>query len=421
MAVKKTNSVSIIQVSEVEAEKTAWSLSSSNGSESDVPLVKEETESSVGYIVLRLTVCSLCGIFFGIAMEKSRVFEPQSIRGQMVFEMFIMLKMFLSAVATGQLGLVVLSVLPPTKEKFNRALKAYLGCFFEKSLLTSAIGAFVLGAGMTISGACPGMVLIQIGTWVPNAIFTLLGCLIGALIYGMLAPWIQRLTRPKKPLQTQSVPETLKVPFFVVALPMVLVLAVIVFLNEYFWPWTKDVAKLNRTNPSSSNVITAVSWTPYASGMIIGFIQIPLVLAVSDTLGGSSAYATIVSQWVVTEKLQKLFPYLANKRCGVGNWWQVFLVCGAVIGGLVSAISSSTLSSSHGIQAHAAFFGGFIMIFGARFASGCTSGHGISGMGLLVWMSFVAVPAMFGGGIAVAFAMQAAGALDNYVTKTGGI
>lgn len=49
------------------------------------------------------------------------------------------------------------------------------------------------------------------------------------------------------------------------------------------------------------------------------------------------------------------------------------------------------------------------------------SGHGISGMGLLVWMSFVAVPAMFGGGIAVAFAMQAAGALDNYVTKTGGI
>lgn len=48
------------------------------------------------------------------------------------------------------------------------------------------------------------------------------------------------------------------------------------------------------------------------------------------------------------------------------------MVSGAVIGGLVSAISSSTLSSSHGVQAHTAFLGGFVMVFGARFASGCT-------------------------------------------------
>ena len=42
------------------------------------------------------------------------------------------------------------------------------------------------------------------------------------------------------------------------------------------------------------------------------------------------------------------------------------------------------------------------------------SGHGLSGMGLLFWMSFLAVPAMFGGGIVTAFAMDATGALEDY-------
>ena len=40
-------------------------------------------------------------------------------------------------------------------------------------------------------------------------------------------------------------------------------------------------------------------------------------------------------------------------------------------------------------------------------------------MGLLAWLSFIAVPFMFAGGIVTAFAMQATGALDDYVSSTG--
>ncbi len=46
-------------------------------------------------------------------------------------------------------------------------------------------------------------------------------------------------------------------------------------------------------------------------------------MTVSDTLGGSSSYQTIVSQWVLGQKLTEMFPYLAKFRCGIGNWWQV--------------------------------------------------------------------------------------------------
>ena len=49
-----------------------------------------------------------------------------------------------------------------------------------------------------------------------------------------------------------------------------------------------------------------------------------------------------------------------------------------------------------------AFIAGFLMLFGARLADGCTSGHGLSGTAQLAVGSMVAVAAMFAGGIATA-------------------
>lgn len=420
---KKSTAMSIVEVATVDSETSNLSndnnnklVLNSNGEEK-----KKHTSCFTAGGVGKLIVSAICGLCFGFILEKARVFEPKAIREQFVFEMFIMLKTFLAAVAAAQLCFAMLSVIPPMKGKFEQAVEEYTSCFQEKSLLTSAFGAFVLGVGMALSGSCPAMVLVQVGTWVPNAIFSLLGCLLGALVYGMIAPILHRITRPKKQLKNHSVGATFKLPFIALALPMALALAVVVFLLEWFWPWTKDTKDLGKSNLTFDNVFTVVSWPPYASGILLGLIELPIVIFVQDTIGGSSAYVTVVSQWVVTEKLQEYFPYLASKRQGVGNWWQVFLVSGAVIGGLISASASDTLAKAYGVPVYMGFIGGFLMIFGARFAGGCTSGHGISGMGLLIWMSFIAVPFMFGGAIATGFAMQATGALDTYVTYTGAI
>ena len=48
------------------------------------------------------------GIVFGFALEKSRVFEPGMIVGQMQLRNFIMLKVFLTAIATGAVVLAAL-------------------------------------------------------------------------------------------------------------------------------------------------------------------------------------------------------------------------------------------------------------------------------------------------------------------------
>lgn len=48
-----------------------------------------------------------------------------------------------------------------------------------------------------------------------------------------------------------------------------------------------------------------------------------------------------------------------------------------------------------GLSPTEAFAGGFLMLFGSRVGSGCTSGHGISGAGSLHTKSFIAIVTMF--------------------------
>ncbi|XP_071098714.1 thiosulfate transporter TsuA-like [Haliotis cracherodii] len=372
--------------------------------------------NSSSRVLLQIIVSAICGFLFGVALEKARVFEPESIRLQMVFEKWIMLKMFLAAVASGQLFLAILSVVPHTKYRFEQASSEFVQCFADKGLLTSSVGPLILGAGMTLGGACPGMVLIQVGAWVPNAIFTLLGALIGALLYGLVATTVTRITRPNNPFKFHQIHTKLNKPYIMFALPMAVMLGVVVFLLEFYIPYQQDV---KRPEKLSYNIIKTIAWPPYVSGIIVGVLQMPVVLVLGDTIGGSTSYVTITSQWVVSKTLQKKLPYMAAKRTGIGNWWQVIYVCCAIIGGLVSAVTSHSLASIQGVGVLEGFFGGMLMLLGARLAAGCTSGHGLSGMGMLAWLSFIAVPFMFGGAIATAFIMRAVnGSLDRYVWTT---
>ena len=84
------------------------------------------------------------GIVFGFALEKSRVFEPGMIVGQMQMKNFIMLKVFLTAVATGAVVLAALNGFGYVKLSPKPALYS-----------ADILGGLILGAGITRAGACP--------------------------------------------------------------------------------------------------------------------------------------------------------------------------------------------------------------------------------------------------------------------------
>lgn len=158
------------------------------------------------------------------------------------------------------------------------------------------------------------------------------------------------------------------------------------------------------------------AWSPYVAGAVIGLLQIPTFLLMDTALGASSSYVTVAAQIasVVDSRVGDV-KYLASHMWGAKNWWQVAVVVGIAIGAFISmrlsgarrksispvwsrAMGTSTLSA----RAPIAFLAGFIMLFGARIAGGCTSGHGISGIAQLSVGSTIAVAAMFAGGIMMA-------------------
>jgi uncharacterized membrane protein YedE/YeeE len=123
----------------------------------------------------------LMGVVFGFALEKSRVFEPGIIVGQMQLRNWIMLKVFLSAVATGAVVLACLNGFGFVKLQPKAALYA-----------ADIVGGLILGAGIALAGACPGTTLAQIGVGYRDAIFTLLGGLSGAVAFSYAQPWLAR-------------------------------------------------------------------------------------------------------------------------------------------------------------------------------------------------------------------------------------
>jgi uncharacterized membrane protein YedE/YeeE len=164
-------------------------------------------------------------------------------------------------------------------------------------------------------------------------------------------------------------------------------------------------------------MLSQKAWSPYVAGIVIGLLQIPAFLIIETALGASSSYVTIgglIASWLDPAALK--IGYVARHVAINGkNWWQVALVGGVALGAFlsmkmsgagrhaISPIWQRALGSASPAKRYAvAFFGGFIMLFGARIADGCTSGHGLSGMAQLAVGSTVAVAAMFIGGIATA-------------------
>lgn len=349
-------------------------------------------------------VVAVTGLFFGFVFEKSRVYEPSVIVNQMLFREFAMLKMFFCAVAGSMVSLACISYLRP--KAFARVRRGW-GCAADSlPLFRSALpGAFLLGSGMTLSGACPGMVLVQIGAGVSTSWATWLGCMAGAAANHLVpffscSEWFSEGYK----LPFKFVDERLRMGYAKIAVPMGLMMAVMAGLLELIASWDTEL----RTNKAGCSGFDCLLWPPQVSGICIGLCQLPLVLGRFNTLGTSSQYRWLTAQPIALVGRRTQMK-LNNPFLGSDWWWQVLLGACTVLGAFISASSSDSYALVQGLPLWRAFVGGFLMLFGASSICGCTSGHGISGFALLVGVSGLIVGAMFAGGIATAFALLAAG------------
>jgi len=155
----------------------------------------------------------------------------------------------------------------------------------------------------------------------------------------------------------------------------------------------------------------------WAGGLAIGAI-LTVATGLVQPIGVSTQYVVFDGVWLhaVAPDLAARSPYLAQTAEG---WtlatYEFFFVLGIPLGGFLAALATNRFSPrlvprewaarfgpSPGKRLLWSFLGGFILLFGARFGGGCTSGHMISGVSQLAVSSFLFSTALFISAIATA-------------------
>ena len=153
-------------------------------------------------------------------------------------------------------------------------------------------------------------------------------------------------------------------------------------------------------------------WSPYLVGMGIGILGLLTFLISRKPIGCSTAYARssgMLARFFFGPRIEGQ-PYYREFLPVVD--WEWMFVLGIVIGAYLSALVSNdfqwqivpyawsqTFGAAAGLRLIVALAGGAILGFGARWANGCTSGHGISGTMQLAVSSWISVIFFFIAGI----------------------
>jgi uncharacterized protein len=166
------------------------------------------------------------------------------------------------------------------------------------------------------------------------------------------------------------------------------------------------------------NVLANKSWSPYLVGGGIGVLSWFAFWSADQPLGITTAF-----EHTSALALQAAMPGLAESNNYYQEQspkisWEWMLVVGVFIGSIISAFASgdrekitvpslwkSRFGSSVMLRLTVAFLGAGLMMFGARLAQGCTSGHGISGNLQLAASSWLFSAIFFSVAVLTAFIM----------------
>lgn len=180
-----------------------------------------------------------------------------------------------------------------------------------------------------------------------------------------------------------------------------------------------------------TNPLALKSWPPYAVGVGVGLLSWFAFATADQPLGITTAFenTAALAEKAVVPGVEQTNGYFAAKAADGKSpriGWEWTLVLGVFVGAFVSSRLSGDRSpeavpalwrwrfgGSPVVRLAAAFAAGAVMMFGARLAGGCTSGHGISGSLQLAASSWVFSAVFFAVATLTAFALYGREGADH--------
>lgn len=145
-----------------------------------------------GQILLGL----VSGIIFGFLLQKGGVTQYSVIIGQLLLTDFTVVKVMLSAVLVGMIGIYAM----------KGAGLVNLHCR-KGSLGATVIGGLIFGAGFALLGYCPGTAAGAVGTGAMDAAVGMAGIALGAGIFARAYPVLDRTFLNRGVFPADTIPE----------------------------------------------------------------------------------------------------------------------------------------------------------------------------------------------------------------------
>jgi len=375
-----------------------------------------------------VAVGAVSGICFGFGLAKSRCVEPNALRGQMLMRNFLMMKLFMGCCIASILVVNLFRFLYPGAELPIEPFHP----------LADFIGGGTLGFGIAMSGGCPGTSpsATGLGLWRSN---------LGTTVGSFFGVWLWAVT-PKSLLSglyrssthSLTMPQMFGYDHLQFSLAMAAGMFLFVLVLDYFFPPHTEL----HAGPSAYlgwNPLRLrpwqTAWHPFFGGLLLGSMVFLGLVFFRTAMGSSSGFMALMGFALrplsaarsFVDPYGKLAPYYnGSARVAVMGAYQAALLLAIVAGSALSSLADgsngrSTVrdyyrpSSTHagavdadkhcttGAHFLRAFIGATVFTYGTRLVNGCTSGHGVSGFGMMSPASLMYIVGIFAVGMATAY------------------
>jgi uncharacterized membrane protein YedE/YeeE len=298
------------------------------------------------------------GILFGLTLQYAKLNRYNTISGLAMLKDFTVAKAI--AIAIG-VGIILINI----------EIGLGFASFHTKPFLLVGIilGGVIFGSGMAILGYCPGTLPVSLGEGSLDALLGIIGGLFGGFVYTIALPLIQKFLGPD--LGNLTFINLFASGNFIYYITSFLVAILFIAIAFYLHKLEKTENLKWLYAGTALAVLNGIVFLNFTSDRIIGASTCYPYFA--DSLTGTTAN-----------------DYFAKIK--VAGSWELTFLFGAFIASLVNSLRKKDFkfvlmydnwkkykNDSSKSRILWSLIGGFILIFGARMAGGCTSGHILSG------------------------------------------